>query len=132
MRPGRGPRSDPGYYCRMTQPRSNHPASAERAQAGGLGRRREESAGGGSRERSGKRGHEEDGGGAQAGRSRPVIEESRVEQRPERQRDQKPWDNTRLIAPFSGYISARNLYPGAAVNSQGAGTSTTSVGILVL
>jgi RND family efflux transporter MFP subunit len=41
-------------------------------------------------------------------------------------------DNTRLTAPFSGYISARNLYPGASVNSQAAGTSNTSVGILVL
>ena len=41
-------------------------------------------------------------------------------------------DNTRLTAPFAGYISARNLYPGASVNSQAAGTSNTSVGILVL
>ena len=41
-------------------------------------------------------------------------------------------DNTRIVAPFSGYISARNLYPGAAVSSQAAGTSNSSVGILVL
>ncbi len=41
-------------------------------------------------------------------------------------------DNTRILAPFAGYISARNLYPGAAVNSQQAGTSTQAVGILVL
>jgi membrane fusion protein, multidrug efflux system len=41
-------------------------------------------------------------------------------------------DNTRITAPFSGYISARNLFPGASVNSQAAGTSNTSVGILVL
>jgi RND family efflux transporter MFP subunit len=41
-------------------------------------------------------------------------------------------DNTKITAPFSGYISARNLFPGAAVNSQAAGTSNTSVGILVL
>ncbi len=41
-------------------------------------------------------------------------------------------DNTRILAPFSGYISARNLYPGAAVSSQAAGTSNSSVGILVL
>src|SRR6267378_1701786 len=33
-------------------------------------------------------------------------------------------DNTRILAPFAGYISARNLYPGAAVSSQQAGTST--------
>jgi RND family efflux transporter MFP subunit len=41
-------------------------------------------------------------------------------------------DNTRIIAPFAGYISARNLDPGAAVSSQAAGTSNSSVGILVL
>lgn len=41
-------------------------------------------------------------------------------------------DNTRIHAPFSGYVSARNLDPGAAVNSQSSGTSTTAVGILVL
>lgn len=41
-------------------------------------------------------------------------------------------DNTRIPAPFSGYVSARNLYPGAAVSSQAAGTSNSSVGILVL
>src|SRR5437773_5216523 len=41
-------------------------------------------------------------------------------------------DNARILAPFSGYISARNLYPGAAVSSQQAGTSTQAVGILVL
>ncbi|MBI4271955.1 MAG: efflux RND transporter periplasmic adaptor subunit [Candidatus Rokubacteria bacterium] len=41
-------------------------------------------------------------------------------------------DNTRVTAPFAGYISARNLYPGAAVSSQAAGTSNSSVGILVL
>ncbi|MBI4589782.1 MAG: efflux RND transporter periplasmic adaptor subunit [Candidatus Rokubacteria bacterium] len=41
-------------------------------------------------------------------------------------------DNTRIHAPFSGYLSARNLDAGAAVNSQSAGTSTTAVGILVL
>jgi len=38
--------------------------------------------------------------------------------------------NTRLVAPFSGYIAQRNLDPGAAVSAQSAGTSTTSVGIL--
>ena len=41
-------------------------------------------------------------------------------------------DNTRIVAPFPGHISARNLYPGAAVSSQAAGTSNSSVGILVL
>jgi RND family efflux transporter MFP subunit len=41
-------------------------------------------------------------------------------------------DNTRLVAPFAGYVSARNLEMGAAVNSQAAGTSNSSVGIMVL
>jgi RND family efflux transporter MFP subunit len=41
-------------------------------------------------------------------------------------------DNTQLLAPFPGYISARNLHPGASVSSQAAGTSNTSVGVLVL
>ncbi|HET7875751.1 MAG TPA: efflux RND transporter periplasmic adaptor subunit [Methylomirabilota bacterium] len=41
-------------------------------------------------------------------------------------------DSTRLVAPFPGYISTRNLDPGAAVSSQSASTSTTAVGILVL
>jgi RND family efflux transporter MFP subunit len=41
-------------------------------------------------------------------------------------------DSTRIVAPFSGYISARNLYAGAAVSSAAAGTSNQSVGILVL
>jgi membrane fusion protein (multidrug efflux system) len=40
--------------------------------------------------------------------------------------------NTRLMAPFAGYISQRNLDNGAAVSAQSAGTSTTSVGILVV
>jgi membrane fusion protein (multidrug efflux system) len=41
-------------------------------------------------------------------------------------------DNARIIAPFTGYISQRNLDPGAAVNAQAAGTNTASVGILIL
>jgi RND family efflux transporter MFP subunit len=40
--------------------------------------------------------------------------------------------NTRLLAPFSGYVSQRNLDPGAAVSAQSAGTNTASVGILTL
>ncbi len=40
--------------------------------------------------------------------------------------------NTRLLAPFAGYVSQRNLDPGAAVSAQSAGTSTTSVGILTI
>lgn len=41
-------------------------------------------------------------------------------------------DNTKMHAPFSGYISARNLEAGAAVSSQAAGTSNQSVGIMVI
>jgi membrane fusion protein (multidrug efflux system) len=41
-------------------------------------------------------------------------------------------DNTRITAPFPGWISARNLHLGAAVSSQAAGTSNSSVGILML
>jgi RND family efflux transporter MFP subunit len=41
-------------------------------------------------------------------------------------------DNTRLLAPFAGFVSARNLEMGAAVNSQAAGTSNSSVGIMVI
>src|SRR5262249_45394818 len=40
--------------------------------------------------------------------------------------------NTRLIAPFAGYISQRNLDQGAAVSAQSSGTTNTSVGILLL
>ncbi len=40
--------------------------------------------------------------------------------------------NTRLLAPFSGYVAQRNLDPGAAVSAQSAGTSTTSLGILLI
>src|SRR5262249_21736108 len=40
--------------------------------------------------------------------------------------------NTRLLAPFSGYVAQRNLDSGAAVSAQSAGTNTASVGILTL
>ena len=40
--------------------------------------------------------------------------------------------NTRLLAPFSGYVSQRNLDPGAAVSAQSSGTNTASVGILTV
>src|SRR5499425_1478553 len=40
--------------------------------------------------------------------------------------------NTRLVAPFAGYISQRNLDQGAAVSAQSSGTTNTSVGILLL
>jgi membrane fusion protein (multidrug efflux system) len=40
--------------------------------------------------------------------------------------------NTKLLAPFSGFVAQRNLDPGAAVSAQSAGTNTSSVGILML
>jgi membrane fusion protein (multidrug efflux system) len=41
-------------------------------------------------------------------------------------------DDTRVVAPFSGYISQRNLDVGAAVSNQAAATSNASIGILML
>jgi len=41
-------------------------------------------------------------------------------------------NNTRLLAPFAGYIAQRNLDQGAAVSAASAGTTTTSVGILLI
>jgi RND family efflux transporter MFP subunit len=40
--------------------------------------------------------------------------------------------NTRLLAPFAGYVAQRNLDQGAAVSAQSAGTTSTSVGILLI
>jgi RND family efflux transporter MFP subunit len=40
--------------------------------------------------------------------------------------------NTRLLSPFAGYVSQRNLDSGAAVSAQSAGTNTSSVGILTI
>jgi len=40
--------------------------------------------------------------------------------------------NTRLMAPFAGYISQRNLDAGAAVSAGSSGTNTSSLGILVV
>ena len=40
--------------------------------------------------------------------------------------------NTKLVAPFAGFVAQRNLDPGAAVSAQSAGTNTSSVGILTL
>lgn len=40
--------------------------------------------------------------------------------------------NTRLLSPFEGHISQRNLDPGSAVSAQSAGTNTSSVGILTI
>ena len=66
-------------------------------------------------------------------KSQVVLAQSSVEgARASLKISQTNLDNTRLLSPFPGYISARNLYPGAAVSSQAAGTANTSIGILVL
>lgn len=41
-------------------------------------------------------------------------------------------DDTRVVAPFAGYISQKHLDQGAAVNSQAAASSSASVAILTL
>ena len=41
-------------------------------------------------------------------------------------------DDTRITAPFSGYVSQKGIEVGAAVSSQAAATSNASVAILVL
>jgi RND family efflux transporter MFP subunit len=41
-------------------------------------------------------------------------------------------DDTKLVAPFAGYISQKNLEVGAAISSQAAATSNASVAIMVL
>jgi len=40
--------------------------------------------------------------------------------------------NTRLLAPFSGYLAQRNLDPGGAVSAQSSGTNTSSLAILTI
>jgi RND family efflux transporter MFP subunit len=40
--------------------------------------------------------------------------------------------NTRLLAPFAGYVAQRNLDQGAAVSAASAGTTNTSVGIMLI
>ena len=40
--------------------------------------------------------------------------------------------NTRILAPFTGYIAQRNLDAGAAVSAASSGTNTSSLGILLL
>ena len=40
--------------------------------------------------------------------------------------------NTKLVAPFAGFVAQRNLDAGAAVSAQSSGTNTSSLGILTL
>jgi len=61
------------------------------------------------------------------------LAEAQIEQQRSAQRmAQMHLDDTRMVAPFSGYISQRNLEVGAAVSNQAAATSNASIGILML
>lgn len=61
------------------------------------------------------------------------LAESQVEQQQSGMRmAQMRVDDTRINAPFAGYISQRSLDIGAAVSSQAAATSNSSVAILVV
>jgi HlyD family secretion protein len=61
------------------------------------------------------------------------LAQTQIEQQRSAQRmAQMHLDDTRLVAPFSGFISQRNLDVGAAVSNQAAATSNASIGILVL
>lgn len=61
------------------------------------------------------------------------LAQAQIEQQRSAQRmAQMRLDDTRIVAPFSGFISQRNLEAGAAVSSQAAATSNASIGILTL
>ena len=65
--------------------------------------------------------------------SQVKLAETQIEQQRSAQRmAQMRLDDTRIVAPFSGYISQRNLEVGAAVSNQAAATSNASIGILTL
>jgi membrane fusion protein (multidrug efflux system) len=65
--------------------------------------------------------------------SQVKLAETQIEQQRSAQRmAQMRLDDTRIVAPFSGYISQRNLDVGAAVSNQAAATSNASIGILTL
>jgi len=61
------------------------------------------------------------------------LAEAQIEQQKSAQRmAQMRLDDTRVVAPFSGFISARQLEVGASVSSQAAATSNASIAILTL
>jgi RND family efflux transporter MFP subunit len=61
------------------------------------------------------------------------LAQAQIEQQRSAQRmAQMRLDDTRIVAPFSGFISHRNLEVGAAVSNQAAATSNASIGILTL
>ena len=65
--------------------------------------------------------------------SQARLAQTQIEQQRSAQRmAQMRLDDTRIVAPFSGFISQRNLEVGAAVSNQAAATSNASIGILML
>ena len=61
------------------------------------------------------------------------LSQAQIEQQRSAQRmAQMHLDDTRIVAPFSGFISQRNLDVGAAVSNQAAATSNASIGIVTL
>jgi HlyD family secretion protein len=65
--------------------------------------------------------------------SQVQLAETQIEQQRAAMRmAQMRLDDTRVTAPFAGYISQRNLDVGAAVSNQAAATSNASVAILTL
>jgi HlyD family secretion protein len=65
--------------------------------------------------------------------SQVALAESQVEQqRAALRMAQMRLDETRIAAPFSGYVSQKHLEVGAAVNSQAAASSNASVAILTM
>jgi len=65
--------------------------------------------------------------------SQVKLAETQVEQQRAAMRmAQMRVDDTRITAPFAGYISQKNLDVGASVSSQAAATSNASVAILIL
>jgi RND family efflux transporter MFP subunit len=65
--------------------------------------------------------------------SQVKLAETQVEQqRAALRMSQMRLDDTKIVAPFAGYISQKNLDVGAAVSSLAAATSNASVAILVL
>jgi RND family efflux transporter MFP subunit len=69
----------------------------------------------------------------ETGDSQVRLAETQVEQqRAGLRMSQMRVDDTKLVAPFAGYISQKNLDVGASVSSLAAATSNASVAILVL
>jgi RND family efflux transporter MFP subunit len=69
----------------------------------------------------------------QTAESQVALAESQVEQqRATLRMAQMRLDDTRVTAPFSGYVSQKHLEVGAAVNAQAAASSNASIAILTM